>query len=54
VRLTDAGALRIKQMIRSTEAFIKTISDHLTDEEIQIGTAFMDRVGTIMEIDLKD
>jgi DNA-binding PadR family transcriptional regulator len=54
VRLTEAGALRIKQMIRSTEAFIKTISDHLTDEEIQVGTAFMDRVGTIMEVDLKD
>ena len=39
----------MNEMMKRTEAFIKLISDELTDEEIANGMEFMSRVGVIVE-----
>ncbi len=49
IRLTKKGKATVDEMMRRTEAFIKLISDELTDEEIANGMEFMSRVGTIVE-----
>lgn len=49
IRLTKKGQSTVNEMMKRTEAFIKLISDELTDEEIANGMEFMSRVGVIVE-----
>ena len=49
IRLTKRGQATVNEMMERTEAFIKLISDELTDEEIANGMEFMSRVGAIVE-----
>lgn len=49
IRLTKKGQATVNEMMERTEAFIKLISDELTDEEIANGMEFMSRVGAIVE-----
>jgi DNA-binding PadR family transcriptional regulator len=53
IRLTDKGNRTVAAMIQRTEAFIATISERLTFDQILNGMEFMERVGQIVENELE-